>query len=186
MPHIAQTLPAVQGVVVHTSGSVDMAVLQGQGRAQGVLYPLQTLKKNIDINFDSVPLLIEATTPIALKQLHVLAQKISQNVQQISSVQRLQLHLAAVFACNFVNHLWAIADGLLQKEQLDPKILHGLMHQTLHNATNASPAQAQTGPAFRHDTKIIAKHLERLQHQPDIQQIYQILSENIIKMYPKN
>jgi predicted short-subunit dehydrogenase-like oxidoreductase (DUF2520 family) len=41
------------------------------------------------------------------KTLESLARDISNNVYRVNSAQRKVLHLAAVFACNFTNHLYA-------------------------------------------------------------------------------
>ncbi len=164
--------------VVHTAGSVPLSVFNG-AKNYGVFYPLQTFSKSREVNFKEVPLCIEANNSEFNQTLTELASKISESVWQIDSVKRKQLHLSAVFACNFVNHMYALAKELIGQEEIDFEILHPLIKETAIKATTMEPKLAQTGPALRNDTESLEKHLELLSSYPEIQKIYRTISESI-------
>ncbi len=164
--------------VVHTAGSVPLSVLKG-AKNYGVFYPLQTFSKSREVNFKEVPLCIEANNKEFNQTLIKLANQISKSVWQIDSVQRKQLHLSAVFACNFVNHMYAISKELIGQEEIDFEILHPLIKETAAKATTMEPKLAQTGPALRNDTESLEKHIELLSSYPEIQKIYRTISESI-------
>src|ERR1700731_1989037 len=106
---IAKTLSKHQKLIVHTSGATDLSSLSAFTSNAGVFYPLQTLSKNKEVDFFTVPLCIEGADEAITQELEQLAQTISNHVYRINSEQRKILHLAAVFACNFPNYLYAIA-----------------------------------------------------------------------------
>lgn len=168
--------------IVHTAGSVDCSVLK-KAKNHGVFYPLQTFSKNRKINFNEVPICIEANNENFQQLLYDLANQVSESVWKINSAQRKQLHLSAVFACNFVNHLYAISKELINNESIDYKILRPLIIETAIKATEMNPWIAQTGPALRNDTESLKKHIDLLSSWPEYQKIYKILSESI---YLKN
>ncbi|HEY0898375.1 MAG TPA: DUF2520 domain-containing protein, partial [Sphingobacteriaceae bacterium] len=116
---VASQLPVRDKLIVHTSGTTGMDVLENYSVHIGVLYPLQTFTKSKAVDFSQVPLAIEGNDPAVLEVLKTLSAKISQKVVFMDSVQRRALHVAAVFACNFTNHLYALASGILQKNELD-------------------------------------------------------------------
>ncbi|WP_299984564.1 Rossmann-like and DUF2520 domain-containing protein [uncultured Pontibacter sp.] len=173
-------------VVVHTSGSQPLAALQGIAGAQtGVFYPLQTFSKSKPVDFKNIPILLEATAPETLHSLQLVANSISEQVYEVSSTKRKQLHLAAVFACNFTNHLLGISRELLQQADLPNTLLQPLIQETIAKAMQQHPFDVQTGPAVRHDQNVIEEHLQRLQDQPLYQQVYQLLTQSIQVQHPK-
>lgn len=178
---VAQQLHVQPGTVVaHTSGSQPLAILASiTGARAGVFYPLQTFSKAKPVDFKEIPLLLEAPDAQALKQLEQLAQSISGQVQQVSSASRGQLHLAAVFACNFTNHLLGISRQLLQEAGLPLTLLQPLIHETIAKALQHPPFQVQTGPAARHDENVIATHLHQLAQHPHYQALYRQLTDSI-------
>jgi predicted short-subunit dehydrogenase-like oxidoreductase (DUF2520 family) len=147
-----------------------------------VFYPLQTFSRNKEVNFREVPLCIEGANASLTKQIKELAQTVTNNVYDVDSTQRRILHLAAVFACNFPNYLYNIAQRLLAEHQLDFEMLKPLITETADKVQQQLPADVQTGPAVRNDTSTMNKHLEMLHNQPILQQIYELLSQGIIKM----
>lgn len=179
---IANTLRLKNKIVVHTSGSVPMDALKSVSKNYGVFYPLQTFSKNKKINFNNVPVCIEAINLPTLKNLSTLAQSISDNVQKINSEQRKVIHLAAVFACNFSNHLYAIADNILTANKLSLDILKPLIEETATKIMYNTPADVQTGPAVRNDKETMNSHLQLLQGNKEYQRLYQLLSKSIIEM----
>ncbi|MFW0716709.1 Rossmann-like and DUF2520 domain-containing protein [Pedobacter sp. N23S346] len=181
---IADQLRLVTGLVVHTSGTTDISVISSKTEHAGVFYPLQTFSKTKVISFDQVPLCIEATDERQLAVLKTLASKLSKQVYQIDGSQRKVLHLTAVFACNFPNHLYALANQLLQQNQLDFEIIRPLIKETADKVMTDLPENMQTGPAIREDETTLNKHFSMLSNMPELQNIYQTLS-NSIKLMSK-
>ncbi|RLD58402.1 MAG: DUF2520 domain-containing protein [Bacteroidetes bacterium] len=177
---IVDKLPIGDTITVHTSGSVSMDILKPLGDNFGVFYPLQTFSKNRDINFKEVPLCLEASSLKNLEKLKGLAISLTDNIYFINSDQRKKLHLAAVFACNFPNFLYSIAEGLLEVNGLSFEMMKPLIIETAEKAKAISPLKAQTGPAFRNDKKIIDKHIQMLSENDDFLEVYELLSKQII------
>jgi predicted short-subunit dehydrogenase-like oxidoreductase (DUF2520 family) len=169
-------------ILVHTSGSTDMDVLHAASTNYGVLYPLQTFSFDKAVDFSQVPIAVEASSPEIAKQLEALAHKLSPKIVQMSSEQRLVLHIAAVFACNFSNHVYAIAQQLLESKDISFDYLRPLIAETAAKVQLALPSEVQTGPAIRKDEKIFQKHLDFLNEQPQVQEIYRLLSQSIVNL----
>ncbi len=175
---VAQSLPKMQGLVAHTSGSTPIEALAGCSDQIGVFYPLQTFSKDAKVDLSAVTIFTEASNASALAKLDALAWAIAKEARHADSQQRKALHIAAVFGCNFANHLWTIADELLRREGLDLSVLEPLLRVTLDKALTLSPAKAQTGPAARGDQRVIADHLSRLTGLPH--DIYSLLTTSIL------
>lgn len=170
-------------LVVHTAGSIPMRILAPYCRNFGVFYPFQTFTITKKVDFCLVPVCIEASSPENLEILNVLAKSISQNIKLFDSDQRQQIHLAAVFACNFVNHLYAIGEELLWEKGIDFEILKPLILETAAKVVDQSPFSSQTGPAIRNDKIIMDKHLSMLNNHPELKTIYGQFSERIIQTH---
>ncbi len=170
-------------MVVHTAGSTPMSILAPYCKNFGVFYPFQTFTIAKKVEFDNIPVCIEANSPQNLDILKELAQSISQNIKLFDSSQRQQIHLSAVFACNFANHFYAIAEELLREKGIDFEILQPLILETASKAAYQSPVLSQTGPAIRNDTAIMDKHLSMLADHPDLQSLYRQISERIIQTH---
>lgn len=170
--------------LVHTSGSTEMKILSKYSDKFGVFYPMQTFKKDVNVDFKEIPLFIEASNFELLEDLEFLAKKISNNVHKIDSNQRMNLHIAAVFINNFTNHLFYIAEEILKVNSLESNVLKPLIDETLKKLKSNKPLQNQTGPARRKDFKIIEKHLKNLSDiKPDFTEIYKAISESISRVY---
>ena len=168
--------------IVHTSGSIGLDVFKQKFTNYGVFYPLQTFNKEIDINISEIPFCIEGNSLEFEKQLIKIAKALSNNVVKMNSQQRKQLHIAAVFACNFSNHMYSIADELLANNNIDFKILLPLIRKINANLENYRPKEVQTGPAKRKDTAIIQEHIATIKEN-EIKELYHKISENIIKYH---
>ena len=166
-------------LVVHTSGSVGMSVFNGFEKC-GVFYPLQTFSKENPIAFDEVPLCIEGNSKEVVDELVELGKILSNKVVELNSQQREVLHLAAVFACNFSNYMYQVADELTTKNKIDFSILLPLINETANKIKKQSPKEAQTGPAKRNDQKTIDKHLAMLENNPN-KELYRLITELIQK-----
>ncbi len=178
--NIANQLKSFKGVIAHTSGSVSLAVFNNFEKF-GVFYPLQTFSKNKEVNFSTIPLCVEANNEINLAVLKELANILSTNVVEVNSDKRKILHLAAVFACNFTNHLYALADDLLKANDLSFDMIRPLITETASKVQHALPFTVQTGPAIRHDEQTLKKHEELLNDHQELLEIYKILSNSIKK-----
>lgn len=174
---------APQAMHVHTAGSVAMDIFKGYKKHYGVLYPLQSLSKDKTVDFQQVPLLLEASDEVVKQALDVLAKEISGQVHHYNTEQRLKIHLAAVFANNFVNHLFHIASDIMESSDIDFNLLKPLIKETVEKISHLSPAEAQTGPAKRNDQKIMKQHMEMLKDQPKLQNLYRELSQMILEQY---
>ena len=183
---VAAQLAQYQKLTVHTSGATDIQTLVKHNPLSGVFYPLQTFSKIKEVDFLQVPLCIEGANADITRQLVELAQTVSNNVERVNSAQRKILHLAAVFACNFPNNLYAIAQGLLAQHQLNFSLLRPLILETAQKVQHSLPQEVQTGPAVRNDEKTMQAHLDLLSAQPQIEQLYTIVSQSIIKMAIKD
>jgi len=168
-------------LMLHTAGSVPMDVFNGRALNYGVLYPFQTFTKGRAVQFGNIPVLIEANSDQNLETVRQLAEKISGRVMEGNSEQRMYLHLAAVFAANFSNHMFALAEKLALEHDLPFELLKSLIQEMTAKAMSMSPAKAQTGPAVRHNLKVLGKHVDLLEGHPDLQQMYRLISESIMK-----
>ncbi len=174
-------------IVVHTSGSVSITTLGYLATSNiGVFYPLQTFTKNQLIDFSNIPICIEAENKLTNSVLTKLAKSLSSNVLSISSSQRQQLHLAAVFSNNFTNWLLTQSHSILKKANLDLSILQPLLEQSISKAIEFGPSNVQTGPAKRQDFEVLDKHLELLSNNQNQQEIYKIISQQIVDHYQED
>jgi predicted short-subunit dehydrogenase-like oxidoreductase (DUF2520 family) len=169
-------------LTLHTAGSLSLQVFENQGIANyGVLYPLQTFTRGQRLNMLNIPIFVEGNSEANLDKLTRLAQNISDNVIAMTSAQRLYLHVAAVFACNFTNHCLSIATDILTKHNIDTQVIQQLVIQTMNKAISAQhPRLAQTGPAIRHDRSTMRRHLDILQKEVILCKLYKLMSESIM------
>lgn len=177
---IAANTPA-NGLWMHTSGSIGMEVFLGHKQRYGVLYPLQTFSRDVPVDMRKVPIFIEGNDSGSTVGIDTLAKSISRQIYHANSSQRRQLHIAAVFACNFANRLWAIADDILKEAGYDFSVLSPLLKATLEKAERTSPAEGQTGPARRGDREVMESHLNSL--DTENAEIYKIISKSIFNQY---
>ncbi|MDL2251815.1 DUF2520 domain-containing protein [Odoribacter sp. OttesenSCG-928-J03] len=173
-------------LILHTSGSVSMDIFKDYVKNYGVLYPLQTFSKKRDLSFKEIPLCIEASNAQSIRELRKIAEELSHCVEEVSSENRLILHLAAVFACNFTNHLYQVAGKIVAANEMDFSILRPLIYETAHKVMTLQPEEAQTGPAARNDDTIINKHKALLKEQKQLQTIYTLLTNSIKSNNIKN
>lgn len=166
---------------VHTAGSMPMDIWKGYAVRYGVLYPMQTFSKHRDVNFDDVPFFVEANNGDSLEKLKAMALSLSRNVYEMDSEQRKYLHLAAVFACNFTNHMYALCDLLLSERGIPFEVMLPLIDETVRKVHELKPIEAQTGPAVRYDENVINCHLSMLQEHPEMYDLYEKISKSIHK-----
>jgi len=176
---VAKQLKLKDKIVIHTSGSVSMEVLQKSSKNYGAFYPLQTFSKEKQSNFKTIPICIEANNNNTSTTLQYFAKSISSNVKRVNSEQRKKIHLAAVFACNFSNHMYAIAEQLLAKDKLSLDLLKPLIEETANKIKENKPSKVQTGPAIRKDKNTMDAHLKMLSKEKDLKKMYELISKSI-------
>jgi len=172
------------GILLHTSGSQPLEVLTYSGASrQGVFYPLQTFTKSKKVDFQDIPFFIESEDDDTRKVVLAMAKSVSRKVYTISPDQRKALHIAAVFASNFTNHMLAISRDITRDNKLDFEWLKPLIAETINKSLTLAPDEAQTGPAKRGDLEILDRHLEFLQSDETIAEIYRVISQHIVDRY---
>lgn len=180
LSELISQMPCTSGVWAHTAGSVPVSVFSRQEKS-GVIYPLQTFSRERKVDFSNVPLFVEGVDDATQTWLKEVAERISRNVQILSGEKRRMLHLAAVFACNYTNHMYTLASEILRKNEIPFHVLHPLISETAAKAMMMDPKVAQTGPAVRHDKQVIQDQLALLD-DPIMKKIYVLLSQSIYKM----
>jgi len=176
---VAEQFREFKGTWLHTAGALSIELFQGIFKQYGVLYPLQSLSRDRKIKKGHIPFLVEASSPGVLKKIIDLASSISERVEEVDSSVRLKVHLAAVFANNFSNHMVHVAQQLLEEANLDSGLLDQLMEETFHKLREMDSFSAQTGPAMRGDRDTINKHIELLKDHPELQKLYTFISRDI-------
>lgn len=170
-------------LVVHTAGSVSYNVLLHYSNRVGVLYPLQSISSS-DTSLPEIPFLVDANAPEDRQILLSFAKDLSGNASIISNQERGKIHLAAVFVNNFTNHLFEIAQQLCEENSVDFNLLLPLIKNTVQKLEHSKAAENQTGPALRRDDPTIQKHMQMLNHHPEYQKLYSMLSESIQSLHP--
>ncbi len=177
---VASQLKKKGSIIVHTSGTKTADILSFSSDTYGVFYPLQTMTKLSKVDFSNIPILIEGSNVETRKVLSKLAKTLSKNIHEVDEVQRQWVHVAAVFANNFTNHMYTISERLLLDHNLQFDILKPLILQSVQNLGSHSPQELQTGPATRGDSMTIEKHIELLADHKRLQKIYEILTASIL------
>lgn len=182
---VVAQLPALQGILLHTAGSVSKDVLKDGSKRYGVIYPVQTLNRHVE-QLPEVPVLVDGNSEEVKRDVKMFVQSWATQVQIANDQQRLNTHVAAVIVNNFTNHLMALTEDFCNKEGLDFSLLLPLVHQTVDNLGSLPAASLQTGPAERSDISTIDKHLQLLNRYPSLRNLYLKLSESIIIHKRKN
>jgi predicted short-subunit dehydrogenase-like oxidoreductase (DUF2520 family) len=172
-------------LVVHTAGSIGIDVFPEQIKRKGIFYPLQTFSKDRKVIFKDLPFLLESSDKHSSEILEDLAESIGGEVHFVGYEHRRMLHLAAVFVCNFTNHMLTVGKEVALKAGFTFEILEPLIKETISKAIANGPENSQTGPAVRNDQNTVEKHLDLLSFSPELQKIYAEMTRSIIKYYKK-
>ncbi|HCI55281.1 MAG TPA: DUF2520 domain-containing protein [Bacteroidales bacterium] len=170
-------------IVTHTAGSFGLEVFPSAILFKGVFYPLQTFSKGRNINFQEIPLFIEASDNTSRGLLKAIAESISSRIYESDVSQRRIIHLAAVFASNFVNYMLLLSKQICTTASFTFDIMTPLIKETVKKAIETDPELSQTGPAIRNDTETIRKHMDLLSFSPEIRNIYEMISKSITEYY---
>jgi predicted short-subunit dehydrogenase-like oxidoreductase (DUF2520 family) len=164
-------------IFVHCSGVLNIDALPFKRAA--VFYPLQSFSNEHPVDWKTTPLLITGSLPVIDQELFMLARRISNAVYHIKDTDKAILHLSAVWANNFTNHMLAIAEKLCIDHNIDFEILKPLIKETFEKALSVGPSLSQTGPAIRGDEHTIEKHIQMLKDEDMLASLYSLISENI-------
>ena len=178
---VSQFIKKENCLVAHTSGSLPKGILNGNFR-KASFYPLQTFSKSKDLDYSEIPFFVEAENSDDFETLKNLALKISKNVMRSDYEKRKYIHLTAVFACNFVNHLYARAKEISDSQAIPFQYFLPLIKETTSKIEKIEPKLAQTGPAIRNDEKVLQLHEDLIKDEQHLK-IYQMMNESIKKMY---
>jgi predicted short-subunit dehydrogenase-like oxidoreductase (DUF2520 family) len=181
LPELATQLKNFPCPVVHTAGSVPMSIIYTDVHPYGVLYPLQTISLHKELNIQKLPFFVEASDERLLKTLEQLVNQLGAQFLQANSEQRLYMHIAAVFACNFSNYMYSIAHKISEQHQIPFESLVPLILETAEKLKTMKPLEAQTGPAKRNDEQTMQKHKQALSMEPQWLELYTLISEGIKK-----
>lgn len=165
-------------LVMHTAGAVSKEVLLPVSKNSGVLYPLQSLRKEVR-PFPPIPLLVDANTPVDQGRIADFARSISGQVQEADDITRLKLHLGGVLVNNFTNHLYTLAEEYCRQEKIDFTLLLPIIQETAGRLAHFLPRDTQTGPAIRGDRPTIEKHLQLLHNYANIKELYELFTHQI-------
>lgn len=179
---VAAKMPQVSGIVAHTAGCVPISVLS-KFSFYGSFYPFQTFTKGREIDFTKIHIFIEGNDSETEQKLLKIASKISSHVETANMEKRATLHLAAVFGCNFTNHLYTVSQKILEEVGLSFDYLKPIIEETALKACKLAPYNAQTGPAVRKDLEIMNFHLKKLAGNKNFSDFYDLFSESIMNMY---
>lgn len=179
IPEVLATFKGRHGIWLHTAGAVGMEVFDGLQGAYGVLYPLQTLSKDQSISLDSTPFLVEGSSEEVKETIIRLGENLSKEIHEVDSASRRIIHLAAVFANNFTNHMVHIAKEILDEQQLDKQLLNPILEETVRKILSLGARDAQTGPALRNDKETMEKHRDLLKAHPEWEKLYTFISRDI-------
>ncbi len=182
---VIQDVSAFHQLVVHTCGSCPMSLVACRRDPKGVFYPLMSFSPGREVTWEEVPIFIEASDPDSLEMLRSLALELTPHVFELDSLRRMQLHLAAVWASNFSNHMLARAFDLSDRFGIPRKWLQPLIRETFEKAMARGASESQTGPAIRHDRRTLRKHRELLAFDPELQDLYDKISSSVQHFHDK-
>ena len=183
---VAENIHLDKQLLIHFSGTAELDLLEGASRNYGILYAPQTFIKNNTAGFLGIPICCEANNPETEIKLEQFARSFSDKILHINSYQRKIIHLSAIFAGNFTNFMYSIAQDMLTENNLPMDILEPIIKKTSSNSRCENIFRQQTGPAIREDHTILNSHLEFLSYRPELREVYRILSESIIKYKHNN
>jgi predicted short-subunit dehydrogenase-like oxidoreductase (DUF2520 family) len=172
-------------LVVHTAGSFGLEVFPENLTKKGVFYPLQTFSPERKIDFTDLPLLLESSDRKSAVLLEELAASIGGKTYFFSTEQRIMIHLAAVFICNFTNHMLTNGKKIADRSGVPFEIFYPLLRETMSKAMDTGPEKSQTGPAVRNDQNTIEKHMDLLSFSPELKKIYREITMSIINFHYK-
>ena len=168
-----------KSIFLHTSGILPLKAIPF--KRKGIFYPLQTFSPGHAVNWKKTPILVTGENDEITSALQVMASKISDLIFKVGDADRAALHVAAVFANNFTNHMLTLAEKICNEHHVSFEILKPIILETIEKALDSGPSNSQTGPAMRGDQQTIDKHLKMLDEDPGLQELYLKITKSIQK-----
>lgn len=185
--HLASVLKKINcsqnTIVAHTAGSLGLEIFPAHLKHRGVFYPLQTFSNDRKINFSDLPFFLEASDSYSSEILKNLAESLGGKVHFVDAEHRRLLHVAAVFVCNFTNHMLTAGKQITAKAGFSFEVLEPLIKETILKALETGPENSQTGPAYRLDKGTIKRHIDLLSFSPELQDVYKEVTKSIMRFY---
>jgi len=166
--------------VAHFSGSHSSDLLQPlsvKGASVASMHPLQTFTKgDAARRFENIWFTLEGDKklfPVLERFIH----KAGAKSKRMNPEQKKVMHLAAVFASNYLVSLMNAAEKITRENEIENGIemLQPLIRQTLNNILNKGVEKSLSGPILRGDQSTIRSHLKLMDNQPDLRQLYKHL-----------
>jgi predicted short-subunit dehydrogenase-like oxidoreductase (DUF2520 family) len=168
--------------IVHTSGMTPLGAIENSKRA--VMWPLLSLTKGILPQASDWNWVLQSDVPEAVEQLQKWLPEGHRTLVTQGDTDRQKMHLAAVFANNFVNHLYHISSQLLpQDTESSFGLLLPLLKGHIYKLEHSTPYNAQTGPARRRDFSTLAAHRQLLNKNPELLSLYNDFTQRITDLY---
>jgi predicted short-subunit dehydrogenase-like oxidoreductase (DUF2520 family) len=180
LPTFVNALGKIKSMVVHTAGALSMNELSPTGNQFGVFYPLQSLRKELEM-IPVLTVLVDGNQQKSKEFIKYFASTVAERVIEAGDDTRLKYHLAATMTNNFSNYIFSLTALFCERENIDFSVLQPLMEETVNRLRNTSPHAAQTGPAFRKDLVTLQKHRDILRNYPDLLKFYELFTEALQK-----
>ncbi|SDZ88586.1 Predicted oxidoreductase, contains short-chain dehydrogenase (SDR) and DUF2520 domains [Arachidicoccus rhizosphaerae] len=174
-------IPAAS-MIVHTAGGVSIDIFKGYFENYGVLYPLQSLRKETSV-IARIPFYLDSNNRNSKAILENFAWKAALDYRWADDHQRMQLHIAAVFCSNFPNYLYTLAEDFCTRQGLDFTSVLPVIEETANRLGREGlhPATLQTGPAIRQDIPTTEQHAALLVNDPEAAAVYQYMTQRIME-----
>ena len=174
-----------KALMAHTSGIQGMEAISDMVERKAVFYPLNSFTKGLPVKLNKTPFFIDASNKEDLDFLFQLGKSISRAVFRRNEQEMPWLHLAAVFANNFSNHMLVLARKILVDKDIEFEKLIPLINQTFRKIKYFDPDVAQTGPAVRGDEETQQTHLDMIDDE-EMKRLYKIISSSIQSRHQKS
>ena len=176
---LANELKEKSTFLIHFSGTQSIHLLTPYTHNAAVIWPNQSFSSAVHIDWKNVPCILEVSNDDAKVWLMEITNALECPAVFLDEESRKKLHLAAVVANNFINHLLVLTESWCIQNKLDFNLLLPLITQSTHNLQNQSPTQLQTGPASRNDWTTIHSHIEMLANFPQLKEVYTLFSNQL-------
>lgn len=176
--------------VVHCSGNLfsdELQSLDEKGAQTASMHPIQTFQRGDKADrFTGIFISLEGNEEFRqdLKNLVTIMKAKPLDVQK---EQKQILHIAAVFASNYVVAVLHQAESLLKKNGIEKGLdtLEPLIRQTIENSLDSGPKEALSGPVARGDSGSVTEHLKALETDSELLHLYKTLGLKALEIAVK-
>jgi len=157
---VVTKVDAPKALHIHTSGSMPLDVVFGKDKPHaGVMYFFQSFSRHALIDdWSNIPCFYEGRSIDDVAAICTLAQNLTSHVYDTTQHDRERVHVAGVFANNYVNLMYRMAKEVLKDTSVPFEVLFPLIDLTAAKVHTHDPREVQTGPASRADIPVIMHH----------------------------